>query len=583
MNAKKYDFIDFSIRIGTIIFINYFIVRLIIASIEINISFSIIINIFITTFLSVLLFLLISRKPITLIWILLINIIFIVYMNNFQKELYIDILFRISDFFTWSSRFIRGDTFNIENYAMILILLFTFLISLINYTFVFNTIKTFPLLLWTMFFMYKWFLYMDESIIYFFFYIMFVLILHTYNQYTIYNNTWNQKAILIEKGIRKIWITYSLIVCCLVLAIAFIFPKNFSPITWRWLDKSAQEVFPELTEWRNSKKKSQEYGNTIKFNLTYTDYQKENRRLGGPIKPRNILVMRVKSDSSEYLKGRVCDYYTGTYWKDTDDLVNSYIKNQPISIISQNIKGRKKSLVIEHINLSTSTIFTSNIPTRIVSDYNYYVTDEFELYGERLIMNNEKYRVYFIKPYIDYEKIRNINYNINPEFAKYLQIPAILPQRVRDLSQKITKHIHSDYDKINALKNYLKTEFSYSLTPSETPYNRDFVDYFLFDLKEGYCTYFASALTLMSRSIGIPARYVEGFKMPDESENNIYNVYSNNAHAWVEIYIEGYGWIVFEPTPGFGGENYSQNYEQIDNEVLQTDISTVGRQQIDLS
>lgn len=116
----------------------------------------------------------------------------------------------------------------------------------------------------------------------------------------------------------------------------------------------------------------------------------------------------------------------------------------------------------------------------------------------------------------------------------------------------------SNYIKI--IKEYLSKKTKYSLSPGHLPENRDFTEYFLFGNKEGYCTYYAATATIAFRSLGIPARYVEGFKA---SKQDIDNARRNgdgtltfilkdvNAHAWVEIYLDGYGWYPVEVTPGY--------------------------------
>lgn len=118
---------------------------------------------------------------------------------------------------------------------------------------------------------------------------------------------------------------------------------------------------------------------------------------------------------------------------------------------------------------------------------------------------------------------------------------------------------------IKMIKKYLAGNTKYSLSPGHLPENRDFTEYFLFASREGYCTYYAATATIAFRSLGIPARYVEGFKA---SKQDIDNARRNgdgtltfilkdvNAHAWVEIYLDGYGWYPVEVTPG-----YEQNSE----------------------
>ena len=116
---------------------------------------------------------------------------------------------------------------------------------------------------------------------------------------------------------------------------------------------------------------------------------------------------------------------------------------------------------------------------------------------------------------------------------------------------KITKGEKTDYDKLKALESYLVTNYKYTVKPGTIPKGKDAVDYFLFDKKSGYCTYFASAMAIMGRSIGIPTRIAQGYIVKAESFKTKYDVTENEAHAWVEGYIEGLGWVNFEPTAGF--------------------------------
>ena len=91
----------------------------------------------------------------------------------------------------------------------------------------------------------------------------------------------------------------------------------------------------------------------------------------------------------------------------------------------------------------------------------------------------------------------------------YLQLPETLPSRVYELAQEITEACETDYDKILAIEDYFKETYQYSLTPPVFPEGRDFVDWFLFDATEGYCTYYATAAAVLARCVGLPARYYQ--------------------------------------------------------------------------
>ncbi|HEY8730452.1 MAG TPA: transglutaminaseTgpA domain-containing protein [Candidatus Limnocylindria bacterium] len=132
--------------------------------------------------------------------------------------------------------------------------------------------------------------------------------------------------------------------------------------------------------------------------------------------------------------------------------------------------------------------------------------------------------------------------------AKYLQLPPSVPARVAQLAQTVTAAAATPYDKAEAIETYLRSTYQYSTVVKAAPAGRDPVDYFLFDLKADFCEYFASSMAIMLREVGVPARVVEGFTA-GELVGDRYAVRELNAHAWVEAYFPGYGWIEFEPTP----------------------------------
>ena len=134
----------------------------------------------------------------------------------------------------------------------------------------------------------------------------------------------------------------------------------------------------------------------------------------------------------------------------------------------------------------------------------------------------------------------------------YTQLPDTVPDRVYDLAEEITAGCETTYDKILAIEDYFKNDFVYTLTPPAFPEDRDFVDWFLFECNEGYCTYYATAAAVLARCIGLPSRYVEGVTVKDtiRSRDEV-EVTNRDVHAWTEVYLEGYGWIPIEPTPGF--------------------------------
>ncbi len=153
----------------------------------------------------------------------------------------------------------------------------------------------------------------------------------------------------------------------------------------------------------------------------------------------------------------------------------------------------------------------------------------------------------------------------------YLQIPDQNRKAIQNFVEKYSIDQNSDTLVEDVVKTF-QFEFEYTLKPGKTPGDADFVNYFLDETQKGYCTYFATSATLIYRYMGIPARYAGGYKLSgdayidgvaDERENAgewadydvkdkkvmRYELADTNAHAWVEIYIDGLGWIPVEVTP----------------------------------
>ena len=150
-----------------------------------------------------------------------------------------------------------------------------------------------------------------------------------------------------------------------------------------------------------------------------------------------------------------------------------------------------------------------------------------------------------------------------PEWVaeKYLQLPEDFSPRIRGLAKEITAQAESPYDKASAITRYLRETIEYAPTVPVAPRNTDSLEWILFEHKQAYCVYYASAEVLMLRSLGIPARLAVGFAQGtgtargeafaadvEDITANEYTVRKNNAHAWPEVYFPGIGWVEFEPT-----------------------------------
>lgn len=135
-------------------------------------------------------------------------------------------------------------------------------------------------------------------------------------------------------------------------------------------------------------------------------------------------------------------------------------------------------------------------------------------------------------------------------YKAYTALPDAVPQRVYDLAHSIASSADNNYDKMSAFKSYL-AGYTYTKAPPPCPKGDELTDWFLFESKQGYCTYFATAMAVLGRCEGIPTRYVEGFMTHDTCKGVPLQVTltGENSHAWAEFYIDNIGWVRIDATP----------------------------------
>ncbi len=216
------------------------------------------------------------------------------------------------------------------------------------------------------------------------------------------------------------------------------------------------------------------------------------------------------------------------------------------SLAGQNIHYR---ILMEPVG--TNVFFLADRPESIQGNYRHISTDAGgAVYNLDLDRPIGRYEADSALPTPDSSDLRLAGNAVPRDMdSNYLQLPP-LDLRISKLAEEITATSPSNFEKAEALENYLRTHFAYSLDlPRTAP--RDPLAYFLFERKAGHCEYFASSMAVMLRMRGIPARMVTGFRTGEFNDlSGQYVVRASNAHAWVEAYFPGYGWVSFDPTPG---------------------------------
>lgn len=240
------------------------------------------------------------------------------------------------------------------------------------------------------------------------------------------------------------------------------------------------------------------------------------------------------------------DYIVYPYgWKKLE------IQNAPddFTMLASNMNGHHR-VTDSSQDISSYTITYDAVSLGSIDDENFHQDDGWRtLLLESLNSNTEV-------PMFDADlSLREKMIQIFPDD---LQLPASLPQRVTDLAVELTEGIDSEYEMIRAIETYLKNDggYRYSLQDaSQTPEEEDYVDQFLFETLVGYCDNFSTAMTVMLRSVGIPARWTKGFspgsEQTDTDDKTYYQITNANAHSWVEVYFPSSGWVPFDPSPSF--------------------------------
>lgn len=494
----------------------------------------------------------IIRFPITLLGVLIAAIAGGAYAYAKQLVIPADVAAYFTEFISWLPNYIIGtDSFYLKYslvFAIAYILLSTLVISLI----VFSR-KGYGLLiaLGTGAFAFFWFIYVERARLYLFYYLFAALILYSYNVYDRKRLEWVSSESNIDKNIEIKWVFNSLIIVLISVMLSQFMVLDIKPVQWTWLSEKAIQVFPFIENWRNDNFENFSFSFGSRYGIDAAGYKTE--RLGGPVKlsDKVMLVVETGSTDNVYLKGAVKDFYTGVSWVKTKKGSTIYDISMTVTPPFRNdVSTYSRDLKITHVGLSTSTIFAPNTLVSVEHKMNTFTVDkDGEAYFPRVVGRKNSYQLKVTNPYINVGELRKID-TAALQVDLYKQLPENIPQRVKQLALDITAKYNNDYDKAKAIEQYLRQNYKYTLSPQELPKGAEFVDHFLFESKEGYCTYFASSAAVLMRAAGIPCRYVEGF-LVKSSSSYIKNVPGTDAHAWVEVDFGPYGWLNFEATPAY--------------------------------
>jgi transglutaminase-like putative cysteine protease len=256
-----------------------------------------------------------------------------------------------------------------------------------------------------------------------------------------------------------------------------------------------------------------------------------------------------------YWRWLTYDLYSGNSWSTSSVNTRSYSADQPLfdfnspgyQIVHQEIK---KSSAEDDRLYWTGSLLRASQPLHSTWRMPPPQTDpllHMDLLGS--LIQAQEYSADSLVPQWSETQLRGAS-QIYPQeiHENYLDLPTDISPRVRELAMQLTAGQHTAYDKAKAIEAYLRT-YPYTLEVPAFPPDKEIADYFLFELKTGYCDYYATSMIVLARAAGLPARLVIGYSSGEYDRLTAqYTIREIHAHSWVEIYFPQIGWVEFEPT-----------------------------------
>jgi transglutaminase-like putative cysteine protease len=268
---------------------------------------------------------------------------------------------------------------------------------------------------------------------------------------------------------------------------------------------------------------------------------------GNAFRSQNTEVhFEVRSTTASYWRTGAYDSYTGSGWERSGD-------RQPYSgpIEGAGIRGERVEYRVTLGRSATAlpSVWRANSVSQSATD-SLFVTDQRAFVSDDPVPAGTTYSGVSHGPARDPTVLRAAGRDYPREIERrYTGLPDDADRRVGEFTDRLTGDADSPYETATRVESWLESNKNYSLNVSE-PAGDDVASQFIFDMERGYCEYFATSMTVMLRSQGIPARYVVGYSTGQKVGANTYRVRAMNAHAWVEAYFPEVGWVRFDPTPG---------------------------------
>jgi transglutaminase-like putative cysteine protease len=273
---------------------------------------------------------------------------------------------------------------------------------------------------------------------------------------------------------------------------------------------------------------------------------------------------------AKYWRGATYDVYNGHGWSTSDLNTTSYSAGQQVPYIDY-----PHQQVFQHRNHTTTDLgnrlYAAGTILTTDDDFQVAWRPSGDMFGA--LVDSSDYTTISLINMVTEAQLRSSS-QLYPDWIiqRYLDLPQDTPERVIQLAHSLVEGQSTPYDRARAIESYLRT-YPYTLDIPAPPAEQDVSDYFLFDLRQGYCDYYATSMVVLARAAGLPARLVVGFASGVfDGENQRFIVTEADAHSWAEIFFPGYGWIEFEPT---ASRTLIERPQNILDEELASQIDTL--------
>jgi transglutaminase-like putative cysteine protease len=285
-------------------------------------------------------------------------------------------------------------------------------------------------------------------------------------------------------------------------------------------------------------------------------------------------------EPSIYLRRNTYDRYTGRGWTTGNTETEKYEAGEQVSQI--NLPGHRL-IKQEVVAIAEPSQAVYVVGTLVTTDQDFAIEwrSVKDSFGAFFSEPTNRSQVVSLIPIVSEDELRSSGSDY-PDWVRtrYLSLPDTVPGRVLTLARDLTATAPTPYDRALVIESYLR-EIPYSLDTPNPPVGNDVTDYFLFDLQKGYCDYYATAMVVLARAAGIPARIVVGYMSSSyDADLDAYIITEDQAHSWVEIYFPGYGWVEFEPTAGLSTHIRQEFYVGIEQDELERLLEMEGRERL---